>query len=357
MSTPHRRWGLWVLVLLLVPGAMWASGVRPNELPGNATTSPSWDPGRLLDDDYYREIDTWLADRTPSQDAGLWARYQLDYRLLGDASNQAVAVGDDGWLFSRSFTDVSCETLDAIVAPRVPDGAENAFTYLVPLTKAYWLDDLLEPHDRPPACSNAARERLRATLRDDPQGFDVNAAIDDDPLGAFYPRDPHWGPQGRVRVAEALIERFSPGLWEPDAVVSQPEEVVQGMTRFLGSNDIDTIMGTAIERDVELTIEKQTFGLGLLIWQRSTVADGAVIPGTTYMFGDSQGASIVPYIDQYFEELIFVGWLRAQVAPLPMDNLPAPDRVIVEAIDQWADEVFTTPAIKDVTDRLPSGQS
>ena len=92
MSTPHRRWGLWVLVLLLVPGAMWASGVRPNELPGNATTSPSWDPGRLLDDDYYREIDTWLADRTPSQDAGLWARYQLDYRLLGDASNQAVAL-------------------------------------------------------------------------------------------------------------------------------------------------------------------------------------------------------------------------------------------------------------------------
>ena len=66
MSTPHRRWGLWVLVLLLVPGAMWASGVRPNELPGNATTSPSWDPGRLLDDDYYREIDTWLAARTPS---------------------------------------------------------------------------------------------------------------------------------------------------------------------------------------------------------------------------------------------------------------------------------------------------
>lgn len=61
-----------------------------------------------------------------------------------------------------------------------------------------------------------------------------------------------------------------------------------------------------------------------------------VIPGTTYIFGDSQMASVVPYIDQYFEELVFVGWLRTQLGPLPHDRLPAPDRVFIEALDQWA---------------------
>lgn len=353
MRTRHGIWGIWLFLLLAVPATMWAAGWRPNQLPGTDTTSPEVDVGRLLDEDYYREIDDWLAVGSPARDVGLWARYQVDYRLLGDSTSGLVAVGADGWLFSRSFVDVSCDTIDAIRAPVVPEDRDDQVTYLVPFAKVYWLEHLLEPHDRPPACSRQARDDLRARLTADPRGFDINTAFDDDPMAAFYPRDPHWGPIGRVRAAEALVERLAPGLWDPSAVFVEQETTTQGMTRFLGSNDTETREGRYVDRGAELVVEDQAFGLGLLVWQRSTSSGVPVIPGTTYMFGDSQGASLVPYLEQYFEELVFIGWLRTGLGPLPLDSLPPPDRLIVEAIDQWADTNFTNPAIAEVAARLP----
>jgi hypothetical protein len=352
MKPDLRLWSIWIFGLLMIPALAGLAGWRPNEIPETPSPSPGWAPSRFLDQDYYRELDTWIEERSATRGAGLWTRFEIDYELFGDSTTPLVAIGDDGWLFSRSWLDVPCESLDAIRRPDVPPVSDGVFTYLVPLAKAYWLSDLLAPHDRPNGCTAAARENLRVRLGDDPDWFDVNAAIDDDPAGSFYRRDPHWNSRGRVRVAEALVERFAPGLWDPDAVVAGEESVIPGMDRFLGLGARRTFADFTIERDVSFEVEQQSFGLGLLIWQRST-AKGDVIPGTTYIFGDSQMASVVPYIDQYFEELVFVGWLRSSLGPLPLDDLPSPDRLVVEALDQWADRTFLDPVIAQVAERLP----
>ena len=186
----------------------------------------------------------------------------------------------------------------------------------------------------------------------DPTALDINRAIEDDPMGRFYERDPHWSAAGRVAVAELIVEHFAPGLWEANAVRTAEERLLQGMDRFLGVNDISVLPDLVVERDVVLEhVAPQAYGLGLLIFQQSRAEGDAVIPGTTYIFGDSQMASVIPYVDQYFEELIFVGWLRAALGPLP-PTLPAPDRVFVEALDQWAIDSFESPVLASVIDRL-----
>ncbi|GJM36760.1 MAG: hypothetical protein DHS20C19_01270 [Acidimicrobiales bacterium] len=352
MARPdHRLWAVWLLGLLLVPLGLTLARVEPNALPGTTTDAPEWDAGRLLDDAYYRSIDDWIRDESNARGAGLWTRHLIDYRLFGDASSPLVAIGDNGWAFSRSWIDVPCADIDAIAAP----SGSPFITWTVPIAKSHWLDHLLEPHDRGDACTESARKDLRERMTDDPRGLDVNQAFDDDAAGRFYRRDPHWNGAGRIAVAELIVERFAPGLWDPGAIVATEESLLQGMDRFLGVNDRSTVADVDVDRGITVEhVSDPVDGLGILIWQHSRAHADDVVPGTTYMFGDSQMASVVPEIEQYFEELIFVGWLRAALGPLPYDQLPAPDRVFVEALDQSAAQSFQQPVLAEVIARLPA---
>jgi hypothetical protein len=350
MNRPDLRlWALWLALLLLVPLALDVVGVRPNAVPGTGAERPPLAPDRLLDEAYYAEIDTWLRDGGAARGLGLWARYQIDYKLFGDATGAAIVVGDNGWLFSRGWIDVPCVHIRAIEPPTHP-----GFIWTVPIAKVHWLADLLEPHDRPASCTVEARNELRQRMADDPQAIDLNDAIDADPAGRFYARDPHWNGMGRVEVARLLVERYAPGLWDPDAVRVDEERGLQGMDRFMGINYETVLADRRVDRGVEVEhVKPQAYGLGQLIWQHTRVADAPVIEGATYIFGDSQMASVIPYIEQYFEELIFVGWLRPYFAPLPYDALPPPDRVLAESTDQSAAVNFGIPALAEVIARLP----
>lgn len=353
MWPDHRLWGLWLFGLLLVPLGLLITDVRPNEIPGVNAEGPGLKTDRLLDDAYYREVDAWIDDRSPTNGIGLWTRYQVDYALLGDSTANRVAVGDDGWAFSRSWVDLPCEDLASTNGPVLDQPTPAGLTWMVPFGKAFWLDDRLEPHDRAEVCVNAERTALRDRMVADPAGIDINLAFDADPEAYFYKRDPHWNGAGRVVVAEALVDEFAPGLWDDSAVSETSETVIMGMDRFLGINDLSTVANYKIDRGLDVTyVGDQTYGLGLLIFQHSRV-NGASIPGMTYIFGDSQMASVIPYIEQYFEELIYVGGLRAELGPLPLDRLPAPDRLIVEALDQWALKSFNNATMLAVAALLP----
>jgi hypothetical protein len=276
MNRPDLRlWALWLALLLLVPLALDVVGVRPNAVPGTGAERPPLAPDRLLDEAYYAEIDTWLRDGGAARGLGLWARYQIDYKLFGDATGAAIVVGDNGWLFSRGWIDVPCVHIRAIEPPTHP-----GFIWTVPIAKVHWLADLLEPHDRPASCTVEARNELRQRMADDPQAIDLNDAIDADPAGRFYARDPHWNGMGRVEVARLLVERYAPGLWDPDAVRVDEERGLQGMDRFMGINYETVLADRRVDRGVEVEhVKPQAYGLGQLIWQHTRVADAPVIDG------------------------------------------------------------------------------
>jgi len=352
MRPDLRLWSLWLFALLLIPIGMSAADIRPNAVESGALVlGPEFEPDRLLDDDYYREIDFFLEERTASRGIGLWTRAAIDYQLFNDSPSREVAVGEGDWLFGRGWIDNPCDKIDLALRPAIPAGQEDAVTFLIPLPKIHWLADLVEPHDRPPACAPDARERLLERIAADPSGVAL-PTIGADPEGSFYEQDSHWSPLGRLRAAEALIDHIAPGLWEAEAVIPAPVLELNTLRRFLGYRDDRSVDGFVVDRGVDFDIAEQTTGLGLLIWQRSRVSGGPVIPGTTYMFGDSQLAFMVPDIEQYFEELIFIGWLRTGF-PLDLDSLPQPDRVIVEAVEAAVPRAFATPMLLDVMERLP----
>ncbi len=351
MRPDLRPWIAWFCALLITTSVAGIANWRPNDVPSQRFVAPGWQPDRLLDESYYRSLDEWISDRAATRGAGLWTRYQLDYKLLGDSTTPLLAIGDDGWVFHRIETDHDCEVLGAIERPPVSTQRDHGLTFLVPFSKAYWLSDLLEPHDRPEACVFDAWDRLRAKFASDPSWFDANAILEEDPAGLFYKKDHHWNGAGRLAIAEGLVERLAPGIWDDDAVVAVEETLTETNTRFLGIATTATLPAWEVQRDVEFEIVEDQYGLGILALQHSTASGDDVIPGTTYLFGDSQLGYVVPLIEQYFEALVFVAWFRAAVGGL--ESLPAPDHVVAESIDATATSNFGLPAFLQVTERLP----
>lgn len=350
----HRLWALWLFGLLLVPAAVMISGWRPNDVPElTVPPEPGWAPDRFLDDAYYDEVDEWLAERNGTEGLGTYARWLVDYRVFGDSTNPEIAIGDDGMLFARRYIDNSCEVLRAAAGPAVPAAVSDLVHYTITLGKEYWFTDALAPHDRPDECAQQARAAIVERESSDPAALPVNQAIAADPERFFLPEDSHWSPEGRLRVAEVIIEELAPGLWEPEAVRAATVPRLHVYTNFLGVRGDETMAGHEIDRGLDHETVQELEALGLLIYQQSRTSGGQVIPGVTYLFGDSQLAYVVPYFDQYFEELVYVGRLRRELGPVNLDPLPPPDRIVVQSVELWVDaEIRDNPALLAAIDRL-----
>ena len=239
-------WGAWLLALLALPAAMTVIGMRPNAVRSDdPPLRPPVEPTRIFEADYWDEFDDWLSERIATRGLGLLARVTLDYEIFGDSTTPEVAVGREDFLFDRDRIALSCEAIDAIETPALPEGNADLVTYLVPFPKSHWLDHLLEWYDRPPPCQAEAREALRDRLAGDAEAFDVNSLFEAEarPRQLFLEGDQHWSPEGELRVAEALIDHLVPGLWEPEAVRSTAVVEHDTLYRRLGYGEARTIGG------------------------------------------------------------------------------------------------------------------
>ena len=92
----------------------------------------------------------------------------------------------------------------------------------------------------------------------------------------------------------------------------------------------------------------------MVTWQRSSVADGDVVPGTTYIFGDKQ----MSHLDAAHRPVLRGPRLR-QLEPdgVHQDRLPqppgAPDRIVVAASEIDAAASFANPDLQEAFALLP----
>ncbi|HUW00942.1 MAG TPA: hypothetical protein VMW08_01195 [Acidimicrobiales bacterium] len=355
---PPRQWiwAVWLIVLLLVPAGMIVTGTRPNDVSRDRRAAPKFEFGRLLDRDYYAELDA-LAARSPGEGLGLWATANLDYEVFGESNNSNVLVGSDGWLFWKPYVDFSCDDIDAISVPDIAEPTPGSVRYLTLPTKSSLYGDLL-PDGTVPACAAVARQDRHERFEDDRLGLDPAHVLDEvlaDGATAdlFYRADTHWTPLARVLVAERLIDELQPGLWDADAV--QPndgEPFEQGLAAAIGLDRTITEPGYTIERGGELRVIRDTlessFGAGDRITE---MRDVDVIEGTTLIVGDSQFQFLAAELEPYFERLVFVTWA---IAPEYDFDAAAPDRVIFEAIEPgvegWFESEMADRAIAAISD-------
>jgi hypothetical protein len=91
----------------------------------------------------------------------------------------------------------------------------------------------------------------------------------------------------------------------------------------------------------------------LTTFERARSDAEGTIGGVTYLVGDSQLAHLLPEIESYFEELVFINWFLVEVDAVDVDDLPDPDRLIVQTVERDAVVRVADPVLDELAARLP----
>jgi acetyltransferase AlgX (SGNH hydrolase-like protein) len=357
MKDDMRWWGLWLIMALLSVGAARVSGVSYNRVQNNAEVSvPAFEPGRILDQSFYREVDRYLEDTLSIRGLGLRAKMAVDWELFGDSTSTQVVAGADGWLYLEEYLDPDCADIRAAAGYASLAEDTDEFAVLIARPKAAFHPEPLSSFGAADACVAGARREVDRVLGD--RSVDVDTALAEmAAAGAdtFLRDDTHWSTAARLVIAEAIVERFSPGLWDDDAVAEAQVPRLAVLRRFIGQQVGGDMPGHVVERQVEFDeqVLGELFAEPLLLEQTSRSLEPDVIPGVTYIVGDSQMAFVVPLIDSYFEELYFVNWLTIELGADDLGALPDPDRVLVETIESAARTRLADPVLPAILERLP----
>ncbi|MEZ5243750.1 MAG: hypothetical protein R2707_01535 [Acidimicrobiales bacterium] len=353
MRTDDRPlWALWLFGLLVAALVAQATAFRPNDVDtGLVVESPGFEPARLLDAEYYHEVDGWIESSFALRGVGLRARAAVDYELLGDSTDpEHVVVGNDGWLFYAEYLNPDCDELRATTPPNLDTGGENAFFVVTPPKAAYHADQLPEPEE---SCVAEARTVQRASFA--PQTIDLDTGLRtlaDAGTDVFLRDDTHWSMEARVSVARTIVESLSEGLWRDDLAVG-PVQRPSALLRLLGIRRTESFEGPVSVSTATVT-EDRIFSAGdLLVLQASEADEDDVVPGVTYLVGDSQMSYVIPLLAPYFEDLRFVNWLMIEGFGYLARDWPDPDRIIVQTIEHEAASRMANTDLASYLERLP----
>lgn len=275
------------------------------------------------------------------------------------ASDPDIVVGRDGWLFFADDLDPACSDIGTWPeVDRLRDGPDR-LRFIVNEPKSAFYPAQILPADRPAPCVGVARARRRQRSE-----ADLRAIRIDDAIGAaqargsdvFVPTDSHWSPQGRVSAAEALVEAIEPGLWDPEDVHIDDLPRLQDLGARIGIEESTTVRGPTVARGpvtVDQRENAELLGQSFVNFQRTRSGADGVIGGVTYLVGDSQMAHLLPDIEPYFEELVFINWFHVELGVRDFGGQPDPDRLIVQSIERYAISRFDDRILDDLAARLP----
>lgn len=348
MRPDHRGWAAWFFALILVNTVLALSGVQPNDINELEAPAPGWEPGRILDDQYYREIDAWALDNGAAEGLGRWARFEIDYDLFNDSTSPDFVVGDNGTIFSRNLSEQPCSDIDAITLPEGAGGAETEMLFAVSLPKAHFLRGLMPSFDRPEECTVTARDALLERLSTDPRFLDINAIASFAAEANLSVTEPGFNASGRAWAALSIVDRFQSGLWDVEALVASPSEINPAFWPRLGSVASITVDDFVVDRGATVTVVSDAQFFGLTSMRTTTATDAEVIPGVTYLVGDSLLGSLMPLLEPYFEELVYINWSRTSLGPVNLDALPTPNRALVQVPEARATELLAQPLVTDI---------
>jgi alginate O-acetyltransferase complex protein AlgJ len=290
-------------------------------------------------------------DRTPAKPAA------------SSPSNQ-VLRGKDGWLYLQADIAAACTPGEPIpqalatysqLAAVLRASGRPAEIVIVP-NKTTIYPEHLPPGFPGDACASRGRDALWNALEHSPPPHvhGLRTAL----LAAkaahrgqlvYRVKDTHWNRVGATAMAQFMVEaaggrRVS---WAPRDVVRVPDE------RF--SPDLAQLLGTpTAETAPAVTVVRP--GAGRVVEHDTKLASGDVaqtfthvgataplIPGTTYLLGDSFSLEALSQIVPYFSRLVVMNWGTS-------------DRTEIVGAMQSADRVFMEVAERDAADRPLDGR-
>lgn len=290
---------------------------------------PAMEATRLLDVEFYAAIDRAWTDALPLRGELVRLAMQWQYQVLGDVPVERVFVGRDGWIFDRSAFTEPAEVAESerrlLVPPRMLAAtcarAGIEFRLVIGPNKSSLYPQQLGPVgellDAVPRARRA--EHLRALEELPIPGYidlrsEVLAAMEGETETIFPPTGRHWDGRGGWLATASIIRSFDPeGLLLADA---RPQittrEVLAEIPLLMMNLEVPIPRdGYALERPgVSCSlVETLAFrGVPRVRVFRARSDDAPLLPGRTVIVHDSGLEASVPFLQQFFEELVLVQW-------------------------------------------------
>lgn len=370
---PTSRWDRLVAVAfvatLAIPGLALIAGIRPPELENRAEAAlPTLNAETLTEPGTYQAIDEYVTRNLPARDVAVDAYATLDYGLLGGSTDPDVMLGRGDWLFFAGELMPSCEVtpealiraLDAVAAQAEIAGVAFRFG-IAPDKHAIYPDRLRSDPPLPEACTDAARDEVRAAMAARPDSTvdmwsAVLAARDRSKAPLYFSQDSHWTPDGAMPAIAALVESLAPGVWDPAEIsVEGTSRYPMELARLIGK-PADAIVPRYVIRPSVTVAESAlptTVDLGNArdIFDYTTSGTTDVVPGTTLIVYDSFFNINRQRIAPWFERTIWVHAGDLRDHPEIADILPPVDSIVLERVERGAYDTDMEQLLQPVLDR------
>ncbi len=342
------------VVVLMLPAALFAGGVRPASIENRAqATFPPITRAGLANPGFYAAIDRFLVDNLPLRNEAVETHAQIA-QVLGGTTDPQVVRGRGDWLFLRGEMEPQCDftavqlldQLDRAAAGLAASG--RAFRYVVAPDKHGIYPDRVLPDPAAAApCSDAQRANLRAGMIARPTAavelwtatLAARAADPNAPL--YYVQDEHWTPLGAVPGIKALVESLAPGVWrDAEATVSGTERHTADLSRLIGLPRDEIIPRVVMRPGV--TVDRRLLETPVHVEHARDIpwftvrGTSRVVPGRTLFVYDSFYGTVMPRIAPWFEESVWVHQGDLFNHPELASALPAFDTVVFQRVERSA---------------------
>lgn len=339
------------VALILTPWALGALGLRASAERENRPLLdwPELSAGDALDSGQFSDIEAFVTDHLPLRQESAAAVNRAIHAATGESPVENAFVDSSGvWNLSEDFLDACIgvfrapELSEIITAWETASNGTTDIIVTVAPDKSSVLKDDFGARNRIADNCQVQRERL---LRDAFVGGDdlvdlwspLRARADAGEEGLFFTNDSHWTSSGSISMADALIEKFSPGLFDPAEIRRSDEATVTGdVTRRLGwekDETIDRLISTRDGVSTDLQITPSTSGQGIRTYTSTASRPGQLIAGTTVIVHDSMGNYAEGMLAPHFERVEFINWNDLAVGEfLPL--VPSADRIVFETVQR-----------------------
>ncbi|MDJ0663474.1 MAG: hypothetical protein QNJ75_02865 [Acidimicrobiia bacterium] len=308
------------VALITVPVIVFAIGMRPEPNQNRPPTPlPEITVEGILDRELTPQLDQYLEDSLIIAPTAVAAEAWTDV-AIGDNPNPEVTIGTNGWLYYTLSLDRPCLTsaeLDTVVdslsrATAIVAATGRDLVFAVAPDKATIIPDFL-PDDDTCVDENA----LALAALDSPDNLITvwdemsTARANERPI--YFRLDTHWTNEGAGIMAEAIVERLTPGGWSDEVITETATVEHEGdLTVLLGlpateeSTDLDVVIpGSEHTRATRplLTAAGTEYDSVVAV---DFTATAPVVTGRSLVMHDSYGWALTPMLAPYFEQAAFI---------------------------------------------------
>jgi len=336
---------------LLSPWIAGAVGVAPTTVENRALRSfPDLGPDKAFDSGTYAELDGFLLDHTPLRQQAASAFNDFFVTTTSRSpSNQLFLTSGETMLLSEDFISpcaVSYSAVDLAASIEKWYAYSDSKTPIVftiaPDKSAVLYDDLSTAQRSAARCQQQRELEIEMAFADNEAFVDVtndlrNLVETTSAGNVYYTYDSHWTFEGAAVYAEQLVNRFSPGLFDPNSIVpSDVYEVRADGARRLAWDRRELRPRLISDRTtVDTTLEQLDIGGTRTVRTYTSTGDGpaSVVGGTTLVLHDSMMNFAEDLVAPYFESIEFVHWNDLIKADF-FGRLRSADRLVIQTVQR-----------------------